>query len=169
MRKNLDRSLFLLWHREEKKPKPRSTKRGATRLGLTRKTIASWRRCKITDVDLSELQRGTAGAILDVWFWRAVRADELPVGIDYLMFCHAVAVGTREAVNALQFALSVPLTGTMDSKTLRAVEAERDLDALIQRVTNIRRRTADASLKADLAQIEAQALSMAGSSTLAAA
>ena len=159
MRETFPTALGLLWAREEARPQKLSTKRGATRLGLTRKTVASWMGCRVTDVDLNDLEKGAAGAILHVWFWRGVRADEPPLGLDYALFCHAVASGPRQAITELQYVLTQRPTGEMDGRTLRAAE-RADGPAMISSLSHLRRRAgAD---EAELAAIEREALRLAG-------
>ena len=158
MRQTFPTALELLWAREESKPAPVSKKRGATKLGLTRRIIASWMGCRCCDVQLDDLEKGGAGAILHIWFWRGVRADELPPGLDYALFCHAVASGPRQAITDLQYVLTMRPTGEMDGRTLRAVE-RADVPAMIRSLSALRRRAgAD---EAELSAIEAQALAMA--------
>lgn len=94
-----------------------------SRLGLTRKTVASWRNCAQKKVDLEDLQCGEAHAILQVWIWRGLRADELPEGLDYVLFERAVWMGVKQATFDLQRQLGmIRPSGQMDGLTLRAVE-----------------------------------------------
>lgn len=94
-----------------------------TNLGLSRKIVASWRNCAQSKVDLEDLQVGEARAILQVWFWRGVRADELPEDLDYALFERAVWVGVKQAIFDLQRQLGmIRPSGQMDGLTLRAVE-----------------------------------------------
>lgn len=122
MRGNFDACLTLLW---EAKPISLGGKRGQTRLGLTRKTIASWRGARrATSIDLETLKKGEAAAILHAWFWRGVRGDELPKGLDYALFDAAVYGGPIAAVMHLQhgLGLSGPWSEQMEGRILRAIE-----------------------------------------------
>lgn len=124
MRDNFERSLALLWARTGDAVHPGKRKGQDSKYGLTRKTLAAWRATTQADVDMEELQKGEAGAILHVWFWRGVWADELPAGLDHAVFCHAVSVGVgpKRAISALQFALRVRPDGEMTARVIRAAE-----------------------------------------------
>lgn len=78
--------------------------------------------------DMRELPVDLAKSIYRSKYWNAVRADELPQGIRYLVFDAAVASGVRQSVLWLQRALGVAADGILGPVTLtatHAVEAER--------------------------------------------
>ena len=56
-------------------------------------------------------------------FWDAVRGDELPVGLDYLMFDFAVNAGAGRAIKTLQTAVGVTPDGGFGPMTMAAVQA----------------------------------------------
>jgi lysozyme family protein len=157
MRGNLDKSRTLLWAREAAKPEPKSKQGGATRYGLTRRTIAAWKSCRVSDVDLDALEAGTAGAILDIWFWRGVRADELPAGVDYAVFCAAVAEGPKKAITDLQFVLTTRPTGEIDARLIQAA-FRADPVALIRSFCTLRHK--NGADPADTEAIENEAVAM---------
>lgn len=78
--------------------------------------------------DMRELPVDLAKSIYRLQYWNAVRADELPQGIRYLVFDAAVASGVRQSVLWLQRALGVAADGILGPVTLaaaHAVDAER--------------------------------------------
>lgn len=95
-----------------------------TRFGLSKRVLASWKGCKVAEIDLSEVEKGLAAAILDMWFWRAVHADELPEGLDEAMFRRAVKKGPKQAIYDLQFALRIRPDGVITGRLIRAAERE---------------------------------------------
>lgn len=120
MRGNFDVCLSLLWQDE---PACLGGRNGRTKLGLTTRTVASWRGCLVGQVDPASLEKGEAAAILYAWFWRGVQADDLPPGVDYALFDHAIFAGPKQAVLDLQHVLGRRRAdGCMDGFTLRAVE-----------------------------------------------
>lgn len=119
MRGNFERSLVLLWEGE-------TACNGKERqLGLTKRTIAGWRGCLVGAIEARPLQRGEAAAILHCWFWRGIRADELPDGIDYALFDHAIEVGPKQAVLDVRHLVGLkgldPTWG-LDGPIIRALE-----------------------------------------------
>jgi len=123
MRDNFDRCLNLLWIRLGDAPLEKPQAIGAKRLGVSRKTLASWRGTTQSKIDLNALQKGEAAAILHVWFWRAVHGDELPAGVDFAVFVKSIEDGPKAAITALQFAIGVHPTGEMIARDLRKIEA----------------------------------------------
>ncbi|SFJ54841.1 Lysozyme family protein [Bosea sp. OK403] len=65
-------------------------------------------------------------------YWDAVRADDLPAGVDYVVFDGAVNSGPAQSVKWLQRALGgVKVDGALGEATLAAVATHPDHDALI--------------------------------------
>lgn len=69
--------------------------------------------------------------IYRVQYWDAVRGDELPAGIDLIMFDGAVNSGPYQSVKWLQRALGVEADGHLGEATLTAAKNFPDHDALI--------------------------------------
>jgi lysozyme family protein len=61
-----------------------------------------------------------------------VRGDELPIGLDYLMFDFAVNAGAGRAIKILQSAVGVTPDGGFGPMTMAAVQAVDPVD-LIER------------------------------------
>jgi lysozyme family protein len=64
-------------------------------------------------------------------YWDVVRADELPSGIDYLVFDMGVNAGPGRSIKLLQTAVGVPADGGFGPMTMAAVQAA-DPTKLIQ-------------------------------------
>jgi lysozyme family protein len=56
-------------------------------------------------------------------FWDAVRGDELPTGIDYLMFDFAVNAGAGRAIKTLQTSIGVAADGAFGPITMAAMKS----------------------------------------------
>jgi lysozyme family protein len=65
-------------------------------------------------------------------YFDAVRGDELPVGLDYLMFDFAVNAGAGRAIKTLQTAVGVTPDGGFGPMTMAAVQGV-DPNELIER------------------------------------
>lgn len=90
---------------------------GATRYGITEAVarVAGYRG------DMRELPLDVAKQIYKKQFWDAVRADELPIGLRYIVFDAAVNSGVGQSIKWLQRAVGVEPDGIFGPKTLRAV------------------------------------------------
>jgi lysozyme family protein len=92
---------------------------GKTRFGVT-EAVA---RAAGFQGDMRELPLDLAKAIYRQRFWDAVRADELPAEVRYLVFDAAAASGVRQSTLWLQRALRVTDDGVIGPKTLAAAQA----------------------------------------------
>ncbi|MDB5507314.1 MAG: hypothetical protein JWR75_1952 [Devosia sp.] len=100
---------------------------GATNLGITRKTLARWRRVSpwwgLPVAEVKALRRAEAAAIYAADYWKPVHAGELPPGIDLAVFDFAVNSGPARAAKTLQGVLGVTADGRIGPATLAAVKA----------------------------------------------
>lgn len=93
---------------------------GATNRGVTRATLAAHRGRPVTKAEVRALGEAEAGAIYRARYWDVVRADELPAGLDLVVFDAAVNSGPSRAVKWLQAELGLEATGVMDEPLLKA-------------------------------------------------
>lgn len=96
---------------------------GATKFGITRRTLARARGGGVSVEDVRALSEGEARAIYRRLYWSPLRADALPPGPDLALFDFAVNSGPARAVRTLQGLLGVPPSGTVDPQTLAAAGA----------------------------------------------
>ncbi|MFG1276626.1 glycosyl hydrolase 108 family protein [Xanthobacter autotrophicus] len=94
---------------------------GPTMRGVIQRVYDGYRRGKglvvrpVREIEERELQE-----IYRRQYWDAIRADELPEGIDYVVFDGAVNSGPAQSVKWLQRALGLPADGEMGAVTLAA-------------------------------------------------
>ncbi len=103
---------------------------GATMKGVTLKTYSDWLGRQATKDELRAISDEHLTSIYKARFWDAVRADDLPAGLDYVVFDMAVNSGPSRAARVLQSAIGVTPDGAIGPKTLAAVAAH-DPAALI--------------------------------------
>lgn len=94
---------------------------GATNLGITHKTLASWRGRPVTKQDVRDLTVTEASAIYRARYWNPVRGDSLPPGVDLAVFDFAVNSGPAKATMVLQSVLGVADDGVIGPITLAAL------------------------------------------------
>ena len=95
---------------------------GPTNLGITQRTYTAWRKLRgLSTQDVRAITHEEARAIYRSQYWDAVRADELPVGLDLCVFDYAVNSGPAQAIKTLQRALGVTADGIVGEQTLAAL------------------------------------------------
>jgi lysozyme family protein len=96
---------------------------GRTNLGVTQATWENWVGRASDEAEMRSLTPEKVDPLYKKKYWDAVRADDLPVGLDYLMFDFAVNAGPGRAIKLLQTAVGVTPDGGFGPMTLAAVQA----------------------------------------------
>jgi lysozyme family protein len=96
---------------------------GMTNLGVTKATWKNWVGRESDEAEMRGLTPEKVEPLYKKKFWDAVRADELPVGLDYLMFDFGVNAGPGRAIKVMQSAVGVTPDGGFGPLTLAAVQA----------------------------------------------
>lgn len=99
---------------------------GATNMGITRKTLARWRKIvpytKLPKTEVKNLTKAEAAKIYDKEYWSKVRGDLLPSGIDCSVMDFGVNSGPSRSIKTLQQCLGVSADGVIGPNTLAAVK-----------------------------------------------
>lgn len=96
---------------------------GRTNLGVTQSTWENWVNRKVDEPEMRGLTADKVEPLYKERYWDAVRGDDLPVGLDYLMFDFGVNAGPPRAIKLLQSAVGVTPDGGFGPMTLAAVQA----------------------------------------------
>jgi lysozyme family protein len=96
---------------------------GMTNLGVTKATWENWVGRKSDEAEMRGLTPEKVEPLYKKKYFDAVRGDELPVGLDYLMFDFAVNAGAGRAIKTLQTAVGVTPDGGFGPMTMAAVQA----------------------------------------------
>ena len=110
---------------------------GCTNLGVTQRTWEDWVGHPVTEADMRALGPEDVIALYKVRYWKAVRGDELPRGVDYAVFDIAVNSGPKRAIKILQRVAGADVDGVIGPKTLAAA-AECDPKELILSICRAR-------------------------------
>ncbi|TGT36209.1 glycoside hydrolase family 108 protein [Mesorhizobium sp. M8A.F.Ca.ET.165.01.1.1] len=116
---------------------------GATMKGVTQRVYDGYRKGKgLAPRPVKGIQTAELNEIYDRQYWDAVQGDALPAGVDYVLFDGAVNSGPARSIMWLQQALRPAYTGPIDGVlgigTLAALKADKNNDALIDRICNAR-------------------------------
>ncbi len=96
---------------------------GATMKGITLATFRRYVDRKATKDDLRNITQAQLQDVYKRHYWNAVRADDLPDGVDYAAFDFAVNSGPSRAARYLQAAVGVRQDGKIGPQTIAAVKA----------------------------------------------
>ena len=96
---------------------------GRTNLGVTQATWENWIGRQSDESEMRSLTSDKVEPMYRKKFWDAVRGDELPTGIDYLMFDFAVNAGAGRAIKTLQTSIGVAADGAFGPITMAAMKS----------------------------------------------
>ena len=96
---------------------------GATNMGITHKTLAASRGVEsVTKQEVKDLTLDEAKEIYRVNYWNALNCDQLPAGVDLVVFDFGVNAGVGRSARLLQDIASVKADGQVGTITLGAVQ-----------------------------------------------
>jgi lysozyme family protein len=104
---------------------------GSTNLGVTQRAWEAYVGRKVTHEEMRALTPEQVNLFYKAKYWDAVKADDLPDGVDYAVFDMSVNSGPNRAAVTLQQAAGVFQDGLIGPKTIAAVCA-LDADKLIE-------------------------------------
>jgi lysozyme family protein len=107
-------------------------RKGSTMLGVTQFNWENHVGHQVTHDQMRKLTPADVEPLYKKKYWDVVRADELPSGIDYLVFDMGVNAGPGRSIKLLQTAVGVPADGGLGPITMKAVLAADPVE-LIER------------------------------------
>ncbi|MFD2181129.1 peptidoglycan-binding protein [Rhodoplanes azumiensis] len=111
----------------------------ATRYGLTLADLVdTWRKTDLTPADLQKLTREQACEVYRVRYWNVLKCDELPVGVDLVVFDTAAETDVVQAAKLLQKVVGANEDGSVGPVTLGAVGLMTPR-AIVTRLSELRR------------------------------
>lgn len=112
---------------------------GPTNKGVTQRVYDAYRKGK--GLPMRSVKHITMDEVYEIYdrqYWDAVKGDQLPAGVDYVVFDGAVNSGPSQSIKWLQRALGPLYTGRVDGimgmATLTALRSVNNNDALIDRI-----------------------------------
>ena len=96
---------------------------GMTNLGCTKATWEEHCGHPVDEKTMRGLTPQDVGPLYRQKYWNKVCADDLPAGVDYVVFDAAINSGPGRAVKWLQACVGVEVDGSLGPKSLAAVKA----------------------------------------------
>lgn len=136
MKQNYDRILEEIFRHEGGYVDHPSDPGGATNMGITHKTLASWRKVSpwtnLPKSEVKNLKKQEAAKIYEANYWKAVRGDDLPSGVDCYTMDYGVNSGPSRAIRDLQAVLGVTVDGVIGPNTLEALRKSDPLKVVTE-------------------------------------
>lgn len=110
---------------------------GITNLGVTKKVWEEYAGHPVDEAFMRTLTPEIVAPLYRARYWNLVKADELPSGVDYVVFDCAVNSGVGRSVKFLQQVLHVYVDGFIGPMTLAAAKAS-DTHKLINMLCDTR-------------------------------
>jgi len=131
MKDNFDEALKAILHHEGGFVNHPKDPGGMTNLGVTKKVWEEWVGHEVDEKTMRGLTPEIVGPMYKVKYWDKVKGDDLPAGVDYVVFDAAVNSGPGRAAKWLQACVGVEPDGGIGPKTLAAV-ASFDASQLVE-------------------------------------
>lgn len=123
MKDNFEAALKAILHHEGGYVNHPADPGGMTNLGVTKRVWEEWVGHEVDEKTMRNLTPEIVGPMYKVKYWDKIKGDELPTGVDYVVFDAAVNSGPGRAAKWLQACVGVEPDGGIGPKTLAAVNA----------------------------------------------
>lgn len=123
MKQNFDAALKAVLHHEGGFVNHPRDPGGMTNLGVTKKVWEEWVKREVGESEMRDLTPEKVAPLYKKMYWDRARCDDLPEGVDYIVFDTAVNSGVGRAVRFLQACVGADQDGVIGPKTLAAVQA----------------------------------------------
>lgn len=122
---NFERCLEVVFAREGGFSNDPRDRGGATNFGITRATLTASRGHEVSEDDVRNLTREEAREIYRSSYWNRLRCDDLPLGVDLMVFDFGVHAGPAASARVLQKAVGAEVDGSIGDATVGATNAAR--------------------------------------------
>ena len=123
MKDNFDSALKAMLHHEGGFVNHPADPGGMTNLGVTKRVWEEWVGHEVDEKQMRALTPEVVGPMYKAKYWDKIKGEDLPTGVDYVVFDAAVNSGPGRAAKWLQGCVGVEQDGGIGPKTLAAVAA----------------------------------------------
>ena len=128
MNANWDNALKAVLHHEGSFVNHPSDPGGMTNLGCTKTVWEEWCGHPVTEQDMRDLEAEDVAPLYKSKYWDKIKGDDLPAGIDYIVFDAAINSGPGRASKWLQECVGVQPDGIIGPMTLQVARAMVPMD-----------------------------------------
>lgn len=121
MKDNFDEALRQVLHHEGGYVNHPKDPGGRTNLGVTQRVWEEWVGHDVDEQTMRNLTHDVVGPMYKVKYWDKIKGDDLPDGVDYIVFDAAVNSGPGRAAKWLQAVVGAVADGAIGAGTLKAV------------------------------------------------
>lgn len=111
---------------------------GATMKGITIGVFTAWLGRNASKTELRNISDETATAIYRERYWKPLRGDELPAGVDYATLDGGINSGVSRGAKWLQRAVGAQQDGQVGPKTVKAANGARDTVQVVKDICKYR-------------------------------
>ena len=137
MRENFDKALQLMLKHEGGFVNHPSDPGGMTNLGVTQRVYEEWVGYEVDKQDMMKLTPEDVAPIYLNNYWIKANCDELPSGLDYVVFDWAVNSGVSRSSKGVQKCCGAEPDGVIGPKTLQLVLGQ-DTNFMIEKFKEVR-------------------------------
>jgi len=123
MKENFDAALKAILHHEGGYVFHKLDPGGMTNLGCTKRVWEEWVGHEVDEKAMRALTPADVAPLYKAKYWDKIKGDDLPDGVDYIVFDAAINSGPGRAAKWLQGAVGVTTDGAIGPGTLKAVAA----------------------------------------------
>lgn len=131
MKQNFDKALAAVLHHEGGFVNHPDDPGGMTNLGCTKAVWEEWVGHPVDEKAMRALTPADVGPLYKKRYWDKIKGDDLPEGVDYVVFDCAINSGAGRAAKFLQECVGAVVDGAIGPRTLALVKAQ-DQAQLIQ-------------------------------------
>jgi lysozyme family protein len=122
MKENFDKSFDLVICHEGGYVWDKDDPGGETNLGVTNAAWSEYLNRIVTHGEIKALTRDMVKPFYKKLYWDKVRGDELPMGVDYMVFDFAVNSGITQSSKTIQRCVDAVPDGIIGIKTLESIK-----------------------------------------------
>ena len=137
MRENFDKALQLMLKHEGGFVNHERDPGGMTNLGVTKNVYEEWLGYEVDKQDMMKLTPEDVAPIYLNNYWIKANCDELPSGLDYVVFDWAVNSGVSRSSKGIQKCCGAEPDGVIGPKTLQLILGQ-DTNFMIEKFKEVR-------------------------------
>lgn len=137
MKENFDSALAAILHHEGGYVNHPSDPGGMTNLGVTKRVWEEWVGHEVDEKAMRALTPEIVGPMYKAKYWDKIKGDDLPTGVDYIVFDAAINSGPGRAAKWLQQCVGALPDGAIGPGTLAKVAA-MPADDIVEKYQQIR-------------------------------